>query len=184
MISLRFPPANYWNSILISYYFYNHRFGQLLIGSSCDGICYLGFNDNGHTALSDLKRRFPFAKFSEEKSELHNTAIQVINNNAIELNLILKGTKFQQETWKALLSVPYGTTTSYGSVALLLNNPNASRAVGTAIGSNPISIIIPCHRVIQASGKPGGYMWGVKRKLEIIDWEARNVVNLQNENKY
>jgi AraC family transcriptional regulator of adaptative response/methylated-DNA-[protein]-cysteine methyltransferase len=83
----------------------------------------------------------------------------------------LKGTDFQLKVWEALLKIPMGQLSTYGDIARQIDNINASRAVGTAIGSNPVAFLIPCHRVIQSSGKIGGYMWGGTRKTAIIGWE-------------
>ncbi len=84
----------------------------------------------------------------------------------------LKGTDFQLKVWEALLKIPMGKLSTYGSIAKEIDNPKASRAVGTAIGDNPVAFLIPCHRVIQASGNIGGYMWGTTRKKAIIGWES------------
>jgi AraC family transcriptional regulator of adaptative response/methylated-DNA-[protein]-cysteine methyltransferase len=84
----------------------------------------------------------------------------------------LLGTPFQLKVWEALLKIPMGSLTTYGDIADIIGQPNASRAVGTAIGRNPIAFLIPCHRVIQKSGQIGGYMWGENRKRAIIAWEG------------
>jgi len=89
-----------------------------------------------------------------------------------KIKLHLKGSSFQLKVWEGLLKIPMGNVTSYGTVARYIGKPNASRAVGTAIGSNPVAFLIPCHRVIKASGHLGGYMWGNTRKSAIIGWEA------------
>ncbi len=89
-----------------------------------------------------------------------------------EIKLHLKGTDFQLKVWDTLLKIPMGQLSTYGNIAEQIGNPNASRAVGTAIGSNPVAFLIPCHRVIQASGNIGGYMWGNTRKTAIIGWES------------
>jgi AraC family transcriptional regulator of adaptative response/methylated-DNA-[protein]-cysteine methyltransferase len=87
----------------------------------------------------------------------------------------LKGTEFQLKVWHALLTIPFGDLSTYGHIAEKIENPKASRAVGTAIGNNPVSFIIPCHRVIQTSGAIGGYMWGPNRKTAMIGWEGVRV---------
>jgi AraC family transcriptional regulator, regulatory protein of adaptative response / methylated-DNA-[protein]-cysteine methyltransferase len=88
------------------------------------------------------------------------------------LKLHLKGTDFQLKVWESLLNIPEGELTTYGDIANELQRPKATRAVGTAIGSNPIALLIPYHRVIQSSGNFGGYLWGTTRKQAIIGWEA------------
>ena len=93
-------------------------------------------------------------------------------NNAEKIKLHLKGTDFQLKVWQALLQIPSGRLSTYGTMAAQLGNPKAARAVGTAIGDNPVAYIIPCHRVIQSGGQPGGYHWGISRKNAIIGWES------------
>ena len=88
------------------------------------------------------------------------------------LSLHVKGTNFQLKVWRALLEIPPGDVTTYGAIASKLGDPKASRAVGTAVGSNPVSYLIPCHRVIRASGELGGYAWGVDRKKAMLRREA------------
>ena len=102
-----------------------------------------------------------------------------------KIKLHLKGTPFQLKVWEALLKIPMGARSTYGQLAHEIGQPTASRAVGTAIGSNPIAFIIPCHRVIQASGHLGGYMWGPIRKAALLGWENAAVANdaLQNNDK-
>ncbi|HET8830339.1 MAG TPA: methylated-DNA--[protein]-cysteine S-methyltransferase, partial [Pelobium sp.] len=86
-------------------------------------------------------------------------------------------TDFQLKVWEALLNISFGDVSTYGNIAKQVDSQNASRAVGTAIGSNPVALIIPCHRVIQNTGKLGGYMWGLTRKSAILGWEAVKVDN-------
>ena len=92
-----------------------------------------------------------------------------------QIKLHLKGTAFQLKVWETLLKIPLGKLSTYGSIAKKINNSNAARAVGTAIGSNPVAFLIPCHRVIQSTGNFGGYMWGATRKTAIIGWEAGKI---------
>jgi AraC family transcriptional regulator of adaptative response/methylated-DNA-[protein]-cysteine methyltransferase len=89
-----------------------------------------------------------------------------------EIKLHLKGTDFQLKVWENLLKIPMGSLSTYGNLAEKIGNPNASRAVGTATGNNPVAYLIPCHRVIQSTGNLGGYRWGNTRKTAIIGWEA------------
>ena len=92
-----------------------------------------------------------------------------------QIKLHLKGTDFQLKVWETLLKIPMGKLTTYGTIATKIENPNASRAMGAAIGSNPVAFLIPCHRVIQSTGAFGGYMWGNTRKTAIIGWEGTKV---------
>ena len=94
-----------------------------------------------------------------------------------QVKLHLKGSAFQLKVWETLLKIPMGKLTTYGAVAAKIESPKASRAVGTAIGENPVAYLIPCHRIIQSSGVLGGYHWGSTRKAAIIGWEAAKMDN-------
>jgi AraC family transcriptional regulator of adaptative response/methylated-DNA-[protein]-cysteine methyltransferase len=121
---------------------------------------------------------FPNVKLNEKAKGLHKAARKVISGKTSkkEIKLCVVASDFQQEVWRELLKIPFGKTTSYGEIATNLNQPvGASRAIGTAIGKNPVAFLIPCHRVIQLSGKLGGYRWGLDRKKEILLWESELV---------
>lgn len=170
-------PAEYKNGgseLIINYSFADSHFGRLLVASTEKGVCYMAFYEDETTAFELLKSKFPNAKYVQ-KLDLHQqNALFIFQNDWSKLQdikLHLKGTDFQLKVWEALLKIPMGKLSTYGKIAEELNNPNASRAVGTAIGSNPIAFLIPCHRVIQTSGTFGGYMWGNTRKTAIIGWE-------------
>ena len=162
------------SNLLLNFNFYATLFDKVLIASSSKGICYLAFADEQQTALRDLKLQFPNATFSKNTDEMHQTAISFLNQDfqsIAKIKLHLKGTDFQLKVWGALLKIKRGQLVCYGEIAKAIAHPKASRAVGTAIGSNLIAFLIPCHRVIQLSGKIGGYRWGVARKSAIIRWE-------------
>jgi len=159
----------------IGYSFSECQFGQVLIASTSKGICYMGFSDDDKLAFQDLQRRFENAQFIQKGDKSHQNVMYVFSNDWTKMdkiNLHLKGTDFQLKVWKSVLNIPLGRLTTYGSVAESILKPKAARAIGTAIGSNPIAFLIPCHRVVQTTGGAGGYMWGIKRKMEIIEWEA------------
>ena len=165
----------------INYSFENSHFGNLLIASTPIGICYMAFLADETKNITDLKQQFPNAVFNEKSDLLQQNALQFFNQNWIGLKpvkLHLKASIFQLKVWESLLKIPFGHLSSYGNIALNINSPLASRAVGTAIGSNPVAFLIPCHRVIQASGVFGGYRWGSSRKLAIIGWEAAKLAEL------
>lgn len=174
-------PAEYKNggrNLRISYSFAESPFGQLLVASTFRGICHMAFEDDKYKAVEDLKVRFPDAIYDEQCNSMQERAMLIFQNNwgllpAVKLHL--KGTDFQLKVWESLLKIPMGKLVTYGTVAGQVGNPNASRAVGTAIGSNPVAFLIPCHRVIQSSGIFGGYMWGPVRKTAIIGWERSRV---------
>ena len=149
-------------------------FGPACLASTNKGICYLAFGDMVQ-AHKELIEMFPQANLIHLEQLIHHQAVSFLLNpeNAHKpLNLHIKGTDFQLKVWDALLKIPLGELTTYGNISHHLNNPNANRAVGTAVGSNPVSFIIPCHRVIRSSGELGGYHWGLNLKTAMIGWEA------------
>ncbi len=176
-------PSEYKNggkNLKINYNFYDSPFGTLVVASTEKGICHLAFEDDRDNTLKNLVRRFPKAEYSITEDEVHQKALQIFTrnwDNIQEIKLHLKGTEFQLKVWELLLKIPLGRLTTYGQIAQLIENPNASRAVGTAIGNNPIAYLIPCHRVIQSSGVLGDYMWGASRKTAIIGWEIAKIDN-------
>jgi AraC family transcriptional regulator, regulatory protein of adaptative response / methylated-DNA-[protein]-cysteine methyltransferase len=93
-------------------------------------------------------------------------------NKAARLRLLLKGTDFQRQVWRALLEIPRGETTTYGAIARQVKKPGASRAVGAAVGANPVGVLVPCHRVLAGGGKLGGYAWGVDKKKALLQSES------------
>ncbi|MES2618431.1 MAG: methylated-DNA--[protein]-cysteine S-methyltransferase [Bacteroidota bacterium] len=168
-------------ALTIHFYFYESPFGHLLVASTAKGICYMVFADDEVKASHGLFNQFPKAHFIQQSVALHHEVVKAFAvKEALpgKIKLHLKGTAFQLKVWEALLKIPTGQLTTYGQIADTINSPKASRAVGTAIGSNPIAFVIPCHRVIQASGAIGGYMWGPVRKTAIIGWEAAQVERL------
>ncbi|MFC7522412.1 methylated-DNA--[protein]-cysteine S-methyltransferase [Parapedobacter sp. GCM10030251] len=174
-------PAEYKNggkNLVIHYSFAESPFGPLIVASTPKGICYLAFQEDEAKALSDLTAKFPNATFLRKLDLLQQNALFIFQNDWRELHQIklhLKGTDFQLKVWESLLKIPMGSLSTYSSVADRVGNPGASRAVGTAIGSNPVAFLIPCHRIIQSSGAFGGYMWGATRKAAIIGWERSKI---------
>ncbi|NNP73125.1 cysteine methyltransferase [Acinetobacter defluvii] len=175
-------PAEYKSggaNLHIEYHFAATPFGEVLIASTAKGICAMNFVEQREPALQQLKAQFPNATFSEQQNDLQNSALAIFNltehdqaQALPQIKLHLKGTDFQLKVWECLLKIPKGQLSSYGEIAELLGNPKASRAVGTAIGSNPVAFLIPCHRVIQATGALGEYHWGKARKTAMIGWEG------------
>jgi len=171
-------PAEYKNggkNLVINYSFAETPFGNIIVASTQKGICNMAFYEDEFQSLEDLKSRFPNASFSQKLDLLQQNALFVFQNDwskLSEIKLHLKGTDFQLKVWETLLKIPMGKLSTYGEIAKQIKNPNASRAVGTAIGSNPVAFLIPCHRVIQSAGTFGGYMWGNTRKTAIIGWEG------------
>ncbi|UNM97154.1 methylated-DNA--[protein]-cysteine S-methyltransferase [Ignatzschineria rhizosphaerae] len=162
-------------NLTIYYQFVETLFGALLIASTDKGICHMAFITEKVPALEYLKQQFPKATYKEQVTQMQSQALQIFdpeNKNLSKIKLHLKGTDFQLKVWESLLKIPSGSLTTYHSIAKEIGNEKASRAVGSAIGKNPIAFIIPCHRVIQTSGHLGGYMWGLTRKNAIIGWEG------------
>ena len=177
-------PGEYKNGgegLFINYSFANSIFGNIIVASTTKGICHISFLDEEETAIKNLMQSFPNAIYHQLKEEIHCKVIGIFNNEnhiSKKINLHIKGTAFQLKVWEALLKIPEGNLNSYGNIANIIASPQASRAVGTAIGKNPVAYLIPCHRVIQSTGLFGGYMWGSERKTAMIGWEAvKGVMN-------
>ncbi len=167
-------------SLYINYSFAESPFGNLLIASTTKGICYMAFADEEKSALQELQVYFPNAQYKQVVDMMQQNALYIFTQDWKKLNEIklhLKGTDFQIKVWETLLKIPMGQLSTYSNVASSINNPKAARAVGSAIGDNPVAFIIPCHRVIQSSGNFGQYHWGSTRKTAIIGWEASKTMN-------
>ncbi|MDO3388503.1 methylated-DNA--[protein]-cysteine S-methyltransferase [Gilvimarinus sp. SDUM040013] len=164
----------------LNYQFIATEFGELLAAATEQGICHLQFSQNREAALRQLRYDYPKAQCVASKST-HLARVESFFQHtfasADRLHIHLKGTDFQLQVWKSLLKIPPGRLTTYGQLATANGQPNAARAVGGAIGKNPIAILIPCHRVIQASGCLGGYRWGEDRKAALIGREAAQLNN-------
>jgi AraC family transcriptional regulator of adaptative response/methylated-DNA-[protein]-cysteine methyltransferase len=171
-------PAEYKNGgkhLTINYSFAESPFGNMIVASTEKGICYMAFFDTESVAFSIMQNHFPNACFRQIGDLIQQNALHIFTQDWSKLNQIklhLKGTDFQLKVWQTLLKIPLGQLTTYGAIANQIESPNASRAVGTAIGHNPVAFLIPCHRVIQSTGVFGGYMWGNTRKTAIVGWEG------------
>lgn len=178
-------PGEYKNGgqdLSINYSFAESPFGNLLVASTYKGICSMTFYEDEIEALKELQSKFPNASLHNKLDMLQQNALFIFQHDWSKLNTIklhLKGTPFQLKVWETLLKIPMGKLATYGTIAEHIGNPKASRAVGTAIGSNPVAFLIPCHRVIQSSGLVGGYMWGPTRKTAIIGWEGAQVDSME-----
>jgi len=171
-------PGEYKNGgvdLDIHYTFANNLFGRVLIASTLKGVCYLAFADSQTKALRELRDLFPRARL-HNKNDAHQkmiiNAFKHWGRKSTRIKLHLKGTDFQLRVWKALLTIPPGKLSTYGAIAERIDQPQASRAVGSAVGQNPVSLLIPCHRVIRSTGVFGQYHWGSARKTAMIGWEA------------
>jgi AraC family transcriptional regulator, regulatory protein of adaptative response / methylated-DNA-[protein]-cysteine methyltransferase len=165
-----------YKNMTIYYYGWDTPFGLLHIANCDKGICYAAFveHNDGDSAMN-LQARYPHAvclHMATDMQAIAAKAVCIARGDAHRLPLALFGTPFQLKVWEALLSIPFGALTSYGALAQAIALPKASRAIGRAIGRNPIACLVPCHRVVQSSGGLGGYMWGTARKQAMLGWEA------------
>lgn len=165
----------------IDYGFCTSPFGECLMAITKRGVCHLGFvhKSNKSDALQQLFETWPGAVFSEKSKSIEPFLNQIFNLNKTKesrpFNLLIKGTNFQINVWKALLQIPVGNMVSYQDIAEYIGRPKAFRAVASAIAINPVAYLIPCHRVISKSGKIHQYRWGSTRKKAIAGWEAAKI---------
>jgi len=165
-------------NLQIKYATHQTPFGRCFIAITERGICQLEFIDTNNGAEASfvrLQKVWPNANITENPTATGGSIQQIFSplekSSDKPLLLLLQGTNFQLQVWQALLKIPVGCVASYGYLAKAIGKPTASRAVGTAIGNNPISYLIPCHRVLRSDGGIGGYRWGIERKLVILGKE-------------
>jgi AraC family transcriptional regulator of adaptative response/methylated-DNA-[protein]-cysteine methyltransferase len=177
-------PAEYKNggkALSINFSYAETPFGNIIVASTSKGICYIAFADDKDEAFNQLYAQFPNASYYQVVDLAQQNALYIFTRDWSQLSSIklhLKGTSFQLKVWEALLKIPMGGLNTYSTVAKTVELPTASRAVGSAIGANPVAFLIPCHRVIKSTGETGQYHWGPGRKSAIIGWEAAKVNNL------
>lgn len=162
---------------VIRYAFADGPLGRTLLAATDLGVCFTGFGDDDATLLANMRARFRNAAFEPAPAGLAGqlaTLVAMIEEPAVAktLPLDLRGTVFQRRVWDVLRKIPAGRTMTYGEVAAAIGKPSAARAVGAAIGANPVSIAVPCHRVIGANGTLTGYEWGVARKRRLLAREG------------
>ena len=181
-------PGEYKNggeNLSINYSFAESPFGNILVASTPKGICYMAFADNEQEALDALQKTFPHASYRQMVDLAQQNVLYIFTHDWSKLHQIklhLKGTEFQLKVWETLLKIPMGQLSTYGNIAKQIHLPNASRAVGAAVGDNPVAFLIPCHRVIQSTGVFGQYHWGSIRKTAMIGWEAAHMDTLNHIN--
>ena len=155
---------------------FDSPFGQALVMGTDKGICGIGFaaETGADATMHDLVSRWPRASFREDPLFLQPWALSAfgLSGNPADTKLFLIGAPFQIKVWEALLRIPSGHVTTYGQIAGAIGHPAAMRAVGTAVGRNPVSFVIPCHRAIRKSGGLGGYHWGLPVKRAMLAWES------------
>jgi O-6-methylguanine DNA methyltransferase len=161
------------NGIIIKYNKYDTPFGVALIASTDKGICYIAFGEE-NLMEEELKRRYPKATFAEENAPLHMSALSLITGSGTgdSIPIHIKGTDFQVSVWNELLRIPFGKKSTYKRIAEQIGQPKAIRAVGTAVGQNPVSCLIPCHRVVRSDNTLGGYHWGLGIKERMLNHES------------
>lgn len=164
----------------IVYGFHPTPIGEILVAQSALGVCYLGFqvDKDRNYPLMKMKAHFPLARYIANDNATAEAAAHIMRiwngkgDQASRLKLDLHGTNLQIQVWRALLQIPTGETITYQDIAKQLGRPKAARAIGNAVGANPISLLIPCHRVIQATGIVNNYGWGSPRKKLILGMES------------
>lgn len=165
--------------LTIRYGLHDTPFGKTLIGTTERGICHLSFiSSTEGDAIDTLVSGWPQAKMIEDYSTTEPLVEPIFDLSLRDkqpLHLHLRGTNFQLKVWEALLRIPPGAVTSYQGLAEQAGRPGASRAVGTALGRNPIAVLIPCHRVIRKLGEFGNYRYGTTRKKALLGWEAAQI---------
>jgi len=160
--------------LAIDYGFHEGPFGITLVMATEKGVCGVAFGDEGEEAamMEDMQARWPNATYRENRARTERIAKQIFEQTGGDVPLHLLGTPWQIKVWEALLAIPSGKMTTYRTVAERIGNAKASRAVGTAVGRNPISWLIPCHRVLGSDGALHGYHWGLVRKRSMLALEA------------
>ncbi|MSO90915.1 MAG: methylated-DNA--[protein]-cysteine S-methyltransferase [Acetobacteraceae bacterium] len=156
--------------------FADTKFGRLLVGATAAGVCFLGFAEPDDALLGDLHQRFPHATLRQDDAGLAETLRRILAfidepRQAMDLPLDLRGTAFQRRVWQALQAIPPGETRTYAGLAAAMGAPKATRAVARSCATNPVSLAVPCHRVIGADGNLTGYRWGLPRKRALLDAE-------------
>lgn len=160
--------------VTVCYGLHESPFGECLLATTERGVCGLSFVADGgrDETLADLRERWPGADLAPDQPGTRAVARSVFEANGPAARLDVRGTNFQVRVWEALLRVPEGALVSYSDVARAVGAPRAARAVGSAVARNPVAWLIPCHRVIRATGAFGDYRWGAARKKAIVGWEA------------
>ncbi len=164
--------------LAITYGFSPSPFGLALLLLTPRGLCGLAFAEAGgeEAAFADMRRRWPNARYTRDDAAVAPLARRIFDSTCWSpeqpLRVILIGSDFEVRVWEALLAIPFGTTSTYSALAGRIERPRAARAVGAAVGRNPLSFVVPCHRVLGRSGALTGYHWGLSRKRAMLGWEA------------
>lgn len=165
-------------NLAIDYAFHATPFGDCLVAETARGICHLSFvaAEDRERALRELQEHWRYAILAENpqagRVAIRQAFAPAAAGRGVPVRLFLGGSNFQVKVWEALLKIPAGAVISYAALAESIGRPGASRAVGTAVGRNPVAYLIPCHRVLRSSGEIGGYRWGTARKKALLGYEA------------
>jgi AraC family transcriptional regulator of adaptative response/methylated-DNA-[protein]-cysteine methyltransferase len=178
---LGMTPATYsrgGRGVNISYTMVDSTMGRLLVAVTERGVCAVRMGDNDAELEKDLREEFPHAQITRDDSALREPVQKILNHldknePRLDLPLDIRATAFQRQVWEKLRTIPYGETVSYAEVAKALGNPGAVRAVGRACATNPVALVIPCHRVVREDQSMGGYRWGLERKKKLLERERR-----------
>jgi len=166
----------------IRYGFHPSPFGTALVMMTKRGLCGLAFSDPGkeNAALKDMRMRWKNARYVEDSAATADIAARIFQSERWKpdtpLRVVLIGTDFEVRVWETLLKVPLGRAATYSDVAKKIGKPNAPRAVGAAVGKNPISFVVPCHRIVGSNGALTGYHWGLTRKRAMLGWEQAKLI--------
>jgi AraC family transcriptional regulator of adaptative response/methylated-DNA-[protein]-cysteine methyltransferase len=163
--------------VRIAYTIAGSPLGRLLVAATDRGICAVSLGDNDALLEHELAREYPAAELTRDDGTLAewvNTIVRHLNGQQphLDLPLDVQATAFQRHVWQALREIPYGTTRSYSAIACSLGRPTATRAVARACATNPVSLVIPCHRAVRQDGTLSGYRWGIERKRALLGTEA------------
>lgn len=177
--------------LLVAYGVHDSPFGPCFLATTARGVCWMAFLEDfgdAESQLAELRRTWPQAKINKDLASTAKLARRIFARNVehgdAPIPLLVKGTNFQVQVWRALLQVPTGAATTYQALANAIGRPKACRAVGQAVGDNPIAYLIPCHRVLRQVGDFSGYRWGVDRKTAMLAWETARVERLQKEEEW
>jgi len=167
--------------LTLGYGFHPSPFGEALVVATERGLAGLAFADPDEKAraLDDMRQRWPRARFREDTTRTTGLARRIFDPKLWKqdrpLRVVMIGTDFEVRVWETLLKIPMGRVTTYSDIATEIHNPKGARAVGAAVGKNPIAFVVPCHRVVGKGGDLTGYHWGLTRKRAMLGWEAGKV---------
>ncbi|HSE26258.1 MAG TPA: methylated-DNA--[protein]-cysteine S-methyltransferase, partial [Pyrinomonadaceae bacterium] len=181
---LGMTPATYAKGglgLTITYTIADSPLGRLLVAVTERGVCSVKMADTDQELKKDLEAEFPRAEIQQSETELETVVSRILNHLkgfglTVNLPLDIRATAFQRRVWEELSRIPYGESRTYGEVARAIGKPGAVRAVGHACASNPVALLIPCHRVIREDKTLGGYRWGLKRKQKLLETEKGNKI--------